>query len=115
MKTKHFDFKSLEEIQKYSKQFADQRNWQQYQTPKNLVMALSVECSELLEHFHWLSEEESFDLDVETKQAAGDEISDVLFYLVRVADVLGIDLYQAAARKASLNEEKYPLAEARQK
>ena len=71
-------------------------------------MALSVEASELLEHFQWSSETESMEIDDDKKNQVADEISDVLFYLVRVADVLGIDIFSAAERKAKANDKKYP-------
>jgi len=102
-------FSSLEDIQKHSVAFVKARGWQAYQTPKNLTMALSVECAELLEHFQWLSEEQSLDLDADKKAQVGEEISDVLFYLLRLADVLNIDIFDAASRKAVLNCKKYPV------
>ena len=102
-------FNSLEDIEQYSRNFAEERNWREYQNPKNLVMALSVEAAELLEHFQWLTHEESQQLSDEKRLQVGDEISDVLFYLVRVADSLQINIYEAAQRKAALNAEKYPL------
>lgn len=106
-----FNLKNLDDISAYSRQFADARGWREYQSPKNIAMALSVECAELVEHFQWLTAEESQTIDGEKKLAVGDEISDVLFYLVRIADILDIDICQAASRKAKLNEKKYPLPE----
>ena len=106
-----FVFSTLEEIQAYSRQFAHDRKWQQYQTPKNIAMALSVECAELVEHFQWLTADESLNLDKEAKQAVSEEVSDVLFYLLRLADILDINVLSAASEKAQLNEDKYPLAQ----
>ena len=102
---------SLEDIVAYSRQFAEARGWREYQSPKNIAMALSVECAELVEHFQWLTAEESQAIDGEKKLEVGDEISDVLFYLVRIADILDIDICKAASRKAGVNERKYPLPE----
>lgn len=104
-----FNLNTLEAIQAYSRDFANRRGWQVYQTPKNLSMALSVECSELLEHFQWLTAEESLKLDNDSKQAVSEEIADVLFYLLRIADQLDVDVFQACSRKAQMNEKKYPL------
>ncbi|MBT8139176.1 MAG: nucleotide pyrophosphohydrolase [Gammaproteobacteria bacterium] len=105
--------KSLEDIRQRAAAFAAERDWQQFQSPKNLAMALSVEVSELLEHFQWLSEAQSRELDAEQLQAVADEIADVQLYLVRLADELGVDILQAVARKAVLNEAKYPADQVR--
>ena len=95
------------------RRFAAARDWQQFHTPKNLAMALSVECAELLEHFQWLTAEQSAHLDARTKRAAADEIADVLLYLTRLADVLDIDPVAAARRKMAVNARKYPVRRAR--
>ena len=100
--------KTLEDIQKCSADFARDRNWQEYQTPKNLSMALMVEAGELLEIFQWLTPEQSRSLTDTQQLAVSDELADILFYLVRVADELGINLCEAATRKAAINAEKYP-------
>lgn len=93
--------------------FASERDWQQFHTPKNLVMALSVEAAELMEHFQWLTPEQSQQLDTERRNLVAHELADVLIYLVRLADVTGIDLVQAAQEKIRLNAEKYPVERAR--
>lgn len=95
------------------RRFAAARDWQQFHTPKNLAMALSVEAAELLEHFQWLTAEQSMRLDTRTKTAVGEEIADVLLYLTRLADVLGIDPLVAAKRKMVINARKYPAHRAR--
>lgn len=95
------------------RRFAAARDWQQFHTPKNLAMALSVETAELLEHFQWLSAEQSAHLDAATKQAVGEEIADVLLYLTRLADVLEIDPIAAARRKMVINGRKYPVRSSR--
>lgn len=95
------------------RQFAAARDWQQFHTPKNLAMALSVEAAELLEHFQWLTPEQSSRLDRKRKRAVEDEIADVLLYLTRLADVLEIDPLLAARRKIRLNARKYPVSRAK--
>lgn len=95
------------------RKFASAREWQQFHTPKNLAMALSVEAAELLEHFQWLTAEQSTRLAAPRKQAVADEIADVLIYLTRLADVLQIDPLAAAQRKMRQNARKYPVARAR--
>ncbi len=93
--------------------FADERDWNQFHTPKNLAMALSVEAAELLEHFQWLSAEESTRLEPAKLEEVRLEMADVLLYLIRLADKLDVDLAEAAQRKIGLNGEKYPLEQAR--
>ena len=90
------------------REFADARDWEKYHSPKNLVMAMSVEMAELQEHFQWLTEEESLHLDVETREKVALEMADVLIYLVRMADRCNVDLGQAVEKKLELNAEKYP-------
>ena len=105
--------KDLDKLRDAVRKFAAERDWDQFHSPKNLVMALSVESAELLEIFQWLTEEESRDLPPITKAAAADEIADVLIYLLRVADKLGIDPIAAAQRKMVANAQKYPADKAR--
>lgn len=90
--------------------FANERDWAQFHSPKNLVMALTGEVGELNELFQWLTEQQSKDLanNPEGKRRVAEELADVLFYLVRTASVMGIDLNQAAVEKLALNEQKYP-------
>ncbi len=95
------------------RRFAATRDWEQFHTPKNLAMALSVEVAELLEHFQWLTPEESARLDARRKRAVEDEIADVLLYLTRLADVLDIDPLAAARRKIRVNARKYPVGRAK--
>ena len=85
------------------RRFADERDWNRYHSPKNLAISVSLEASELLEHFQWTDE-----VEPKEKQAIGYEMADVLLYLVRLADRLDIDLLEAAARKIELNAIKYP-------
>jgi dCTP diphosphatase len=88
--------------------FCAERDWHRFHTPKNLVMALSVEAAELVEHFQWSTPEESLDLSAEKRAEVADEIADVLIYLTELADVLGIDPIAAAREKIVKNAIKYP-------
>lgn len=88
--------------------FAEERDWERFHSPKNLSMALIKEAAELLEHFQWLSEQQSRQLDERTLGEVSLEMADVLIYLVRLADVLQVDLLAAADRKLVINAQKYP-------
>ena len=93
--------------------FARERDWERFHSPKNLAMALSVEAAELVEVFQWRTEEQSRRLEPAALAAASEEIADVLLYLVRIADQLGIDPVEAAKRKLVANAAKYPADKAR--
>jgi NTP pyrophosphatase (non-canonical NTP hydrolase) len=93
--------------------FAREREWERYHTPKNLAMALIVEAAELVEHFQWLSAEESQSLRDGKREQVREEVADVLIYLVELADALDIDLAAAARAKMARNAEKYPVEKAR--
>ena len=93
--------------------FAVDRDWDQFHSPKNLASALAVEAAELLEHFQWLTEAESQQLPPEALNEVGNEVADVLLYLIRISDKLGIDLIAAANAKIVLNAAKYPVDKAR--
>ena len=95
------------------RRFADDRDWEQFHSPKNLAMALSVEVAELVEHFQWLSQQQSLELPPEQKKEVREELADVLIYLVRLADRLDIDLITAARDKLAINAAKYPVATSR--
>ena len=88
--------------------FIEERDWDQFHSPKNLAMALSVEVSELVEHFQWLTEEQSLNLPPEKLAEIREEIGDVMIYLTELADKLGIDPVEAAEAKVTINEQKYP-------
>ena len=103
---------SLDTLRRRIREFAEARAWERYHTPKNLVMALSVEAAELLEPFQWLTPEQSRQLSADQREAVRQEIADVLIYLTRLADVLDIDLLDAAADKLALNARKYPVEKA---
>jgi dCTP diphosphatase len=101
------------ELRDSLRRFAAAREWEQFHTPKNLAMALAVEAAELLEHFQWLTPDQSAQLDARRKRQIADEIADVLLYLTRLADVLGIDAVAAARRKIRVNARKYPVRRAK--
>jgi len=104
---------TLEALRTRVAAFAAERDWEQFHSPKNLAMALAGETGELLEHFQWLTEAESSALPAATRDEVALEIADVLLFLVRLADRLGIDPLEAAARKLELNARKYPVDKAR--
>lgn len=89
--------------------FAEARNWDQFHTPKNLSMAIAGEAGELLAEFQWLTPEESTKLAAEKLRDVEMEIADVAIYLVRLADVLGLDIYEATMAKIAINETRFPL------
>ena len=93
--------------------FAADRDWEQFHSPKNLAMALSVEVAEIVEHFQWLTEEQSRDLDTSKKAQVAEELADAFIYLVRLSDQLQIDLLKAADQKLAVNESKYPAEQVR--
>lgn len=98
----------LESVRKRLREFAAVRDWDQFHSPKNLSMALSVEASELVECFQWLTEEQSYSLNAEQLTAVTDEIADVQLYLIRLADKIGVDIGVAIEQKIKKNEAKYP-------
>jgi len=101
----------IDKIQKRLSEFAKDRNWNQFHSPKNLSMALAAEAAELLEIFQWLTEEQSREIINNEKEMSliKEEIADVVIYLVRLADKLGVDIEKAVLEKIALNEKKYPV------
>lgn len=93
--------------------FAEARDWDKFHSPKNLSMALMVEVAELMEHFQWLTEAQSLDLAAGNKHAVSEELADILLYLVRLSDKLGVDLLEAALHKLEKNAVKYPAEQVR--
>ena len=92
--------------------FAQERDWEQFHSPKNLSMALSVEVAELVEHFQWLTEEKSSCLEANELADIAAEIADIQIYLTRLADQLGVDIEDAVTKKLEVNASKYPVAKA---
>lgn len=103
----------LEQLKARLRKFAEERDWDQFHSPKNLSMALIAEAAELVEHFQWLTEEQSASLSPDKLKEVEEELADIFIYLVRAADKLGVDLVIAAKRKIELNEEKYPADKAK--
>jgi len=95
------------------REFTAERDWEQFHSPKNLSMPLAVEVAEILEHFQWLTEEQSRHLDQETLIKVREEIGDVQIYLARLADQLGLSPLDAALEKLEINRQKYPPDKAR--
>lgn len=104
---------ALRELRDALRHFAAERDWDQFHSPKNLSIALSVEAAELLERFQWMKEDESKHITPDTLQAVAEEMADILLYLVRLADKLDVDLIKAAKNKMEVNRQKYPIAKAR--
>lgn len=90
------------------REFAAERDWEQFHSPKNLVMALIVETAELVEHFQWLTPEQSENLSQKDKEKISEEVADILIYLTRFCDIMDIDLIKAAFEKIDENSKKYP-------
>lgn len=100
---------SLHDLSEKLRQFAQARDWAQFHSPKNLASALTVEASELLEHFQWMTEAQSRALNEDKRAAVGLEIADVLMYLIQLANSLGVDPIALANEKLAVNERRYPV------
>ena len=97
-----------ENIKLRLRRFAEERDWDQFHSPKNLSMALIAEAAELVEHFQWFTEEQSKNLSLEKLEEVAQELADIQIYLIRLADKLDIDLLTAVDKKIELNAQKYP-------
>ena len=104
---------SLTELQNAVDAFVAERDWAQFHTPKNLAMAVSIEAAELMEHFLWSEGTEPAAPDAAGRALIAQEIGDVLIYLIRLGQVLDIDLVAAATDKLALNRDKYPIEKAK--
>lgn len=100
----------LEDLKAALRRFAEERDWDQFHTPKNLATALIVEAGELLEHFQWMDRGTREDMPARQRDQVALEMADVLLYLIRLADKFEVDLIDAAKRKLELNALKYPAA-----
>ena len=107
------DADRLDALRAQLRTFVAERDWDQFHTPKNLSMALVAEAAELVEHFQWLTPEESCSLPADTREEVQLEIADVLLFLLRLCDKLGVDPVDAAMTKLELNRKKYPVDKAR--
>ena len=103
----------LTELSDAVEAFVAERDWAQFHTPKNLAMGVAIEAAEIMEHFQWSTGEESFALAPAKRAEVADEIGDVLIYLVRLGNALGIDIVTAAEAKLARNREKYPVEKAK--
>jgi dCTP diphosphatase len=101
------------QLQQRLLQFAEARDWRQFHSPKNLAMALSGEAGELLEHFQWLSQTQSRQLDAEKRRLVALELADIQIYLIRLAQELQVDLLAAVDEKMGINETRYPVERVR--
>lgn len=99
----------LNKLQSDLAEFAKVRDWDKFHSPKNLAMALAGESGELLEHFQWLTEEQSSNLTEEQKEEVATEVADIFMYLLRFSDKTGINLLKACEKKLAINAEKYPV------
>lgn len=103
----------IELLRKVVADFVCEREWEKYHSPKNLSMALAIEAAELMEHFQWISPDESRRLDDQAKKAAAEELADVVCYSLAMASQLGIDLTSTVLMKMEKNCKKYPAEEFR--
>ena len=103
----------LENLKLRLQEFAKERDWDQFHSPKNFSMAMIVECAELVEHFQWLTDEQSKNLPADTLEEVRLEMADIFLYLIRLADKLDVDLIAAANDKIKLNAKKYPIEKAK--
>jgi NTP pyrophosphatase (non-canonical NTP hydrolase) len=110
MKVSETDF---DRIKRQVRQFVVEREWDQFHTPKNLSMALIVEAAEMVEHFQWLTEEQSCNLDQKKLAEVELELADIQIYLLSLADKLQLDVVAAVEKKLALNAQKYPADKAR--
>jgi NTP pyrophosphatase (non-canonical NTP hydrolase) len=104
---------SLDNLNQHLKAFAQARDWEQFHSPKNLSMAMIAECAELVEHFQWLTPEQSMQLPEEKLDEVSLELADILIFLIRCAERLDVDLIEAAYRKMAINEARYPVDKVR--
>ena len=103
----------IDQLKLRLREFAAARDWDQFHSPKNLSMALIAEAAELVEHFQWLTEEQSLNLKPDKRAEVETELADILLYLIRAADKLDIDLIKAAYDKIEHNAQKYPAEQVR--
>ena len=104
---------SLRDLSARINNFVNARDWAQFHSPKNLSMAMIVEAGEVVEHFQWMTEAQSAHLDAKTQHEVGEELADTLVYLLRIADVCGIDLIAATNAKIDQSALKYPVEKAK--
>jgi len=99
----------LKDLSEAVARFARERDWEQFHTPKNLAMGVTIEAAEVAELFQWLTDEQSRKLPPEKREHLADELADTFIYLLKLADAHGIDLVEASHRKLVKNAAKYPV------
>jgi NTP pyrophosphatase (non-canonical NTP hydrolase) len=104
---------SLDDLRARINTFVQERDWEQFHSPKNLAMAMIVEAAELVEHFQWNTTEQSYQLSSEKREQVSHELADTFVYLLRIAEVTGVDLIAATNAKIDLNAKKYPVEKVR--
>jgi len=104
---------TLKELREKMARFVAERDWQQFHTPKNLSMSIAIEAAELMEHFQWLSAEQSQDLPPEKLAEVGEELADILIYALSMSNALGLDLARTVLAKMDKNRRKYPAEKVR--
>lgn len=106
---------NIDKLKEKLVQFRDERDWKQFHNPKDLAQAISIEASELQEHFLWISQEKSHKVVEENKEVIADEMADIFAYLLSLSDIAGIDLEEALLNKLEKNNKKYPIEKAKGK
>ena len=99
---------TIENLKAEMLQFVAERDWQQFHSPKNLSMSIAIEAAELMEHFQWLDQDQSRQLDKSSTQHVGEELADVLCYALAMANELGLDIATTVRAKMEKNRSKYP-------
>lgn len=102
---------TVADLRNLVREFVEERDWRKFHSPKNLSMSLAIEVSELMEHFQWLTTEESREIDESTMHDVGEELADCLCYVLAISNELGIDLASTLRAKMIKNREKYPVEE----
>jgi len=106
---------TLQDLKERMARFVRERDWEQFHTPKNLSMSIAIEAAELMEHFQWLTVEQSKNLDAEALAALGEELADIVIYALSMANMLEIDLAETVLAKMAKNSRKYPSDQVRGK
>jgi NTP pyrophosphatase (non-canonical NTP hydrolase) len=106
---------TLQELKERMATFVRERDWDQFHNPKNLSMSIAIEAAELMEHFQWLTVEQSKQLDANALQEIGEELADIVLYTLSMANFLRIDLAETVFAKIVKNEQKYPKEQVRGK
>jgi NTP pyrophosphatase (non-canonical NTP hydrolase) len=100
---------TLEQLRERMATFVTERDWDQFHTPKNISMSIAIEAAELMEHFQWLTVEQSKSLDPDLLEAIGEELADIVIYSLSMANTLGLDLAETVLKKMAKNSRKYPV------